>query len=114
MRPAERLEVLRNALPGCTVAVYADISAEMALAVAAEVRPVQERLDMLCAEAARLLSGPEAPEAVARLAPGGTELFLRSTVDPEDALCVLATPGADLDAALREGRALFAAFGGAA
>lgn len=121
----EQLDAAREAVPGCSVVAFADLSAGLVLCVSASRRPPQELLDQLCAMAVDLLDGAAAKSALRALGPEGEEdpatvakvdcaialpagrscLFIRSATDPVEALCCLGTAAMDTasaEAALRQ------------
>ncbi|MCR8725021.1 hypothetical protein [Frigidibacter sp. ROC022] len=113
----DQLDTVREALPGCSVVAFADLSAGLVLCVSATRRPAQEVLDRLCDMANDLLNGAAAQSAVRVLHPGPDDpavapvdraiampagqsyLFLRSASDPVEALCCIGSTAMDLGAA---------------
>lgn len=109
MNVVERLDALRRAVPGCSVVALGDLSAALVLCASTAGRIPQERLDGLCAQAGRLLSGPLA-DAAGGLIGGGAggaqtaailtrleaQVFVRSAVDDADVLCCVCLPNVDI------------------
>lgn len=108
------LDRLRRALPGCEVAMLADLSTVTVLGASAALPLPQERHDSLCQEARRVLeraeldraeldSGPTGAAAlVTRL---GIRLFLRAPGHPEEVLCLVLAPRTPLAPVLRRAHA---------
>jgi hypothetical protein len=117
MTITDELDAVRAAVPGCVAVAYADLSSGLVLCVSSARRQNREALDALCATASDLLDGAasgaaagavgEAGEAIdeaVSLSPGATFAFLRSSLDPVEALCCIGTPDVDIEALLAEAR----------
>lgn len=111
MTAADRLDRLRAEVPGCDIAVLADLSTETVLTSSAEVPQGQEKLDALVARAAALLRGPigegaalllegepEYPERALFTDGRRLEAFVTGPTDRPEALVCVA--GADGEASL--------------
>lgn len=93
----KELDALREALGGCRLAAYADLSARMVLRVSADGRPRREEVDALCDLAATYLDGPalpalfdgEPPFSAVVADAGESRFFIRSLSDPTDALILI-------------------------
>jgi hypothetical protein len=113
MSIAEDLDRLRQAVPGCEWAAYADLSSGLVLSVSASRRPPQEALDALPRRAADLLGAPAAAAVLEAgsltealdLSPDRTATFLRSQAEPVEVLCCVGSTGMDVAGLLAEARA---------
>ncbi len=97
MSVLDELDKLRATLPGCTLVAFGDLGARIVLCASASERRPQEELDALCMAAntslngtfsaplARTLGGEQLSQSVA-ISAGEIRLFLRSHLDPSDAL----------------------------
>lgn len=96
------LDRLRRAVPGCEVAMLADLSTHTVLGTSAALALPQEMNDLLCHEATSALTadGQFAGSAVL-VRPLGTRAFLRAPGHPDEVLCIVAAPGIDVSALLR-------------
>lgn len=95
------LERLRLGLPGCEVALLADISAGTVLGVSAALNLPQEHFDGLCDQATRVLSHGGEQRAFGVVAsPKGVRLYVRAPDFPEEALGLVLPPSFDLQVAL--------------
>lgn len=96
----KKLDDLKTGFPGAEVAAYLDLAAQTVLGKSSALVQPQERLDALCAEANALLDGPEGDldEAI-RVTPRSVTVVLRAPEDRGEALCLVASPDADVDAA---------------
>ena len=105
---ADQLAVMRDDFPQCRSVTFADLSSGLVLCASTQVKLRQERLDALCDRARALLSGPGAAAAAAVLGAAPDEavldeagmllVFVRSPVEPDEALCCECEPGIDLNA----------------
>lgn len=107
----DALARFRALCPDCELVALVDVTAGTVLASDAAIRPGQERLDALCAEAAQLLAiGPPLAARLACVAgPPGSRVFLRAPDGGDEALCCLMAPGADLAGAVSGAEALWTA-----
>lgn len=96
----DTLAGLRARCPDCELVALVDVTAGTVLASDAAIRPGQERLDALCAEAAELFGAgmPFAARQACVAGPTGTRLFLRAPTGGEEALCCLLGPGMEVAA----------------
>lgn len=95
-----KLDDLSSGFPGTEVAAYVDLSARTVLGKSSNLVHPQERLDALCAEAGMLLGGPEgALDEAIRLTPRAVTVAMRAPDDRGEALCLVAAPDVDVDAA---------------
>jgi hypothetical protein len=87
------------------IVAFADLSSRMILTSAGPLSTTQEHLDRLCNQARACFDDPlfslsvEAfgePHGAVVMGPDGLRLFLRSDVEPADALCCICDPGIDL------------------
>lgn len=103
------LERLRLCLPGCEVAMLADVSARTVLGASAALSLPQEHHDALCDQACRALSygGRARPYAVIA-GPGGVRLHLRAPDYPDEVLCLVLPPQSDIGLALSRAEAALA------
>lgn len=120
----EELETLRADRPGCDLVGYADLGSGMVLtSVGRNSRP-RELMDALAAEAVALLDGASLPGLVDLLSPDADRLdeavvmapdrahvFVRSPVEPGEAIVVVCTPATPLDALISDARGLLRRFG---
>lgn len=100
------LNSIRDSVAGCEAVILADISTRVVLCVSADARPAQERLDALCETAIRLLdsdtgrvltrAGQTPPLEALIFTDDGIEVFLRTPDMPDEALCCICTPDADV------------------
>ena len=112
MDNAAWLDRLRRDFPACRLVAFADLTTGMVLSSSADIPVAQERLDRLCATAVQLLGG-ESAVRVSRAAGqddtgwlghamaidgGEIGLFVRSSQEPNDALCCLCDVAEELDA----------------
>ena len=115
MSVVDELDKLRATLPGCTLVAFGDLGARIVLcASAAEKRP-QEELDALCIAASTSLDGGaahalapmlggDALSQVVAVSPGEIRVFLRSHLDPCDALFCTFTDQTDIREMVAAGR----------
>lgn len=115
----------RQAVPGCHVAAFIDLTSEMVLAVSARSKQPQERLDALAERAAELFAAPMAalsdaagvpagdspPDFFLSVTPENLLAFIRTGTDAPEALGLVCAPGADVEALLRQGSTTLAAIG---
>ena len=89
---------LRQTLPGCEVALLADLDTRVCLAASSVLDQGQETLDDLCAAAVQALSSPAGtPPCFSLLAcPVDVRVFVRTGPDQPEALCLLMSPSAPL------------------
>ncbi|MBV7396954.1 hypothetical protein [Mameliella sediminis] len=81
----------------CELVMLADTSARTVLASDAAIPQGQERLDTLCDMAIALFRGDLPVEGCAiQSGPLGSRLFLQSSADPAEVICLVAGPRADL------------------
>ena len=110
MTVLERLDRLRAATEGCSLAAFGDLRTRLVLRVSSENPWPQERLDDLCKTAARcfgqadsaairdgLLGGVSAPVNEAMVL-GAREIrmFVRSDEDPSDMICCVCQSAEDV------------------
>lgn len=119
MRAAEELSSFREAVPGCRVATFADLSSGLVLYTSSHTRLPQERLDALCAKArAMLVTG--VPSGVAAALGSGVGsavvpddqsllVFVRSAADPNEAILCDCTFETDVNAVIAGAAAALAA-----
>ena len=116
--PLAQIEEIQAGFSQCQAVTLADIASKTVLYVSAAKKQPQERLDALCEAAAEMLSGNAAQDLVA--ASGGdsddlmqesiviqgdeTLIFLRSPVDPAEALLCVCEAGLDIREFLAFGR----------
>lgn len=95
------LEDVRRALGAAEMVALADMRSGTVLGKAAAVSLPQEHVDVLAGTAAQLLGGAEG-ETVEAVLMKSTELlaYLRDPGTPNEALCALCAPDADVDAVL--------------
>lgn len=110
MSVMDNLDALRRALPGCSLVVLGDLSAELVLCASHAGQVPQERLDQLCLSASALLCGDLArrsalligaadhgrPDVAAVLTGLETQVFVRSQVDESDLLCCVCARYVDI------------------
>ncbi len=110
MTAMEELVALRKRADGVETAAFVDHASGTVLCASAAIDPPQERLDAFCAQAAELLgSAGGKAEMALRLTSLETLLIFRAPASPDEALCLVAAPGADVAALEAEGRATAAA-----
>lgn len=110
MTAMDELEALRAQADGVETAAFVDHASGTVLCAAAAMDPPQERLDTFCAHAAELLeTAAGGAEMAIRLTAVETLLIFRTPGRAEEALCVVAAPGADVAALEVAGRATAAA-----
>jgi hypothetical protein len=113
-----QLDDLRSAFPRCVAVGLVDVSSGIVLCVSTTTKRPQEQLDALCAVAAQLFNSPAA-EGFSKaldsddttalhqgvvIADTDTCLFVRSPVDPMEAMFCLCEPEIDVDGALKAAR----------
>lgn len=112
MTIAQELESLRQAVPGCQIAAYADLGSRLVLSVSAPKRPQQEELDALSERAALLLDGPALgaalPDEAIDMTPDRTTACLRSRAEPNEVLCCVGSSGMDVAVLMDAARAALA------
>ncbi len=113
----DELETLRAAVPGCRVAAFVDLRAQLVLLSKAAQRPKQEWLDRLARTGATLLplsASPlmtaaawdgALPDEAAVISAEGLRIYARLPEDLSEALCCDCAPGADAGAVLAAARA---------
>lgn len=95
------LHVLRRALPRCEATVLVDLTAGTVLGVGAGLALPQEHYDELATEAAWVLSsGDDAAEQALLVRPTGQRLYVRAPGQPDEVLCVVLDPSADVPSLL--------------
>ena len=120
----EELEALRSARPGCDLVGYADLGSGMVLTSVGRTARARELMDALAAEAVAMLDGASLPGILDLLSPGAEALdhavavspdrahvFVRSPVDPGEAIVAVCTPGTAFGPLIDEARALLHRFG---
>ncbi len=114
----DKLEALRETFPECFAIALADISSGTVLCVSAAKKQRQEHLDSLCATAAEVFEGETAVTfAKATSATGASALqesvvmgkfetfiFLRSPLDPKEAMLCICSGKIDVDRFLQNAR----------
>lgn len=107
MGVSESLGTVVKAFPQARLVAFADLSSRMILTSAGPLSMTQEHLDRLCNQARASFDDPlfslsvEAfgePHGAVVMGPEGLRLFIRSDVEPADALCCICDPGIDLAA----------------
>jgi hypothetical protein len=118
----DSLGALVKAYPQARVVAFADLSSRMILASQGSQMVTQEYLEQLCTEARSSFDDPlfsltlEAfgePRAAIFLGDGEVKVFLRSEVEPADALCCVCHPGIDLSGFVEELRETLDSISGA-
>jgi hypothetical protein len=101
----DTLAAVVKAYPQARVVAFADLSAQMVLASQGTQLVTQEYLERLCGEARRSFDDPlfsltleafSEPRAAIILGETDVKVFLRSEVEPADALCCICGHGIDL------------------
>ena len=93
---------------GIDAVAYVDMAAATVRASRSRIDEPQERYDRLCEAAIALLDGAEGePDEAVRLASTEALIVCRSSTDPEEALCLVCAPDADVSAVLVQARAAF-------
>lgn len=114
----DHLNGLRADFPDCLAVALIDLPAGLVLCISANDKPLQERLDGLCATAAELFEGAAATGfALALDNPKGADtqissvmtktetcLFLRSPADPKEALFCVCSSGVDVNRLLQSAK----------
>lgn len=107
MGVADSLGAVVKAFPQARLVAFADLSSRMILASAGPMVMTQEHLDRLCDQARASFDDPMfslcvgafgEPHAAVLLGPANLRLFLRSDVEPADAMCCICDPAIDLAA----------------
>lgn len=114
----DKLDALRAEFSECSAIALADISSGTVLCVSTEKKQRQEHLDTLCQTAAEIFSGQTA-SAVSKmseetggsalhesvvLAKSETYVFLRSPIDPKEAMLCVCSAKLDIDSFLQQAR----------
>ncbi len=101
------MDAFRTKEPGVETVTYADLRSGTVFCTSARLQQRQEQLDDLCASAAALLekSGQGGDQAMA-LSATSARLFLKSSPDAAEALCIVADPRVALDGILSRARGL--------
>lgn len=103
----EDLGAVVKAFPQARLVAFADLSSRMILTSAGPLSTTQEHLDRLCNQARVCFDDPlfslsvgafGEPHGAVVMGPDSLRLFLRSEVEPADALCCICDPGIDLAA----------------
>lgn len=102
MSIVEKLDSLRAAAPGCSLAAFGDLNTRLVLRTSAARPWPQERLDELCMQAARCFASADSPgvaehfldegeriDQAILLEPSEVRLFLRAPEEESDLLCVV-------------------------
>lgn len=114
MDMAAQLSDLRQAVPGCHVAAFVDLSAKMMMTHDARSKAPQERLDDLAERALRLLTTPgvaePAPDHVVCVSADNLEIFLRADPASDDSLVLVCGLSTDVGTAVQTGLALLKGF----
>ena len=109
MSVVEKLDALRAAAPGCSLAAFGDLRTRLVLRASAARPWPQERLDELCVQAARCFAAADSAAVTGHFGAGarldeavlldGRELrlFLRSPADESDLVCVVCRSVDDFD-----------------
>jgi hypothetical protein len=104
---AEDLGAVVKAFPQARLVAFADLSSRMILTSAGPLSVTQEHLDRLCKQARASFDDPlfslsvgafGEPHGAVVMEPDGLRVFIRSDVEPADALCCICDPGIDLGA----------------
>lgn len=107
MSVTEHLGAVVKAFPEARLVAFADLSARMILTSSGPMMMTQEHLDRLCDQARTCFDDPlfslcvgafGEPHAAVLMGPANLRLFLRSEVEPADALCCICDPAIDLAA----------------
>ena len=107
------LKSLIGAGHGIGAVAYVDMATATVLASSSSIDEPQERFDQLCEAAIALLDGADGePDEAVRLASTEALVVCRSASDPEEALCLVCAPDADVSAVLGHARTAFAVEGG--
>lgn len=108
----DELDALREKFDSCETLAFSDLSTQMILVTDSTSNLRREALDRLCAEAALLLGARGTaslgahPSTCATIAnPHAVRIFLRTSEEPNDALCCVCAPTVDVDAFLNEAKA---------
>lgn len=96
---ADDLDALRSDVEGCLLVAFIDVSARMVLRVSADPKPRQEEIDALsdlaslCLESTGLPAffDGDPPYSASIEGENETKHFVRSLVDPADALIIVAS-----------------------
>ena len=105
MSVVDMLASVTAAFPAARAVAFADLSSSMVLASQGRANMTQEHLDRLCREARTCFDDPlfglsvqafGEPHSALLMGPDSIRVFLRSEVDPADAICCLCDPGIDL------------------
>lgn len=120
MSVADRLNGLRDEVPGCEALAFADISTGLVLCASSEQKKPQEWFDQICQAAMELLDGEFARQASGLISADGTtgarqaiqmvdgelRLFLRSESAPNEALCCVCATDVSVDDLAERARVL--------
>jgi hypothetical protein len=107
----DSLGALVKAFPQARVVAFADLSSNMVLASQGPQLVTQEHLERLCQQARSSFDDPlfslalEAygePRAAIQLGESELKVFLRSDIEPADALCCICQHGIDLEGFVRK------------
>jgi hypothetical protein len=102
---AEDLGAVVKAFPQARLVAFADLSSRMILTSAGPLSVTQEHLDRLCNQARASFDDPlfslsvgafGEPHGAVVMGTDGLRVFIRSDVEPADALCCICDPGIDL------------------
>jgi len=111
----DELDKLHDGFAGCETLAFADLSTQMILVTNTQSTLRREALDSLCAQAVLVLGtngqgalGQSAATAGAVATADTLRVFLRSTEEPNDALCCICSPTIDAEAFLAAARASLA------
>lgn len=117
------LDAMRGQVPGCALVAYTDLTSQLVLCTSAVSKPVQEEMNALSQAAGLALNGAfaesaspswggePAPEVAVLMTGADARLFLRSPVNPAEALVAVCAPDIDLEQAVTEGHATLARIG---
>ena len=107
------LHTFRNSLTDCDVAAYVDLGSRTVLSSDGALNYAQEYLDALCASAADLFATAPSDESglvenVLFFSPTGSRFFVRNPAEPNEALCCICAPDADVDQLIEAARTALA------
>ena len=107
----DELDALSGKFEGCRTLAFADLSAQMILVTNSTSTLSREVLDDLCAEAILMLGlngkmalGTQPSTLAMVVGQNDMHVFVRSTIEPNDALCCICSSQIDLDAFLQDAR----------
>lgn len=112
MSLTDRLDELRQMVPGCTLVSFGDISTGLALRTSASQQHKQDYLEDILLQAARSFAMSdlmtEGNDLVVVATPGEVRIFVRSQLGNSDVLCCVCQSASEIPAVTRHAQRILA------